>query len=229
MSVHLQREIENLKKRLLSLCAMVEEQVATATQSLAEGDEERAKAVELRDAEVDRRDVDLEEECLQILALHQPVANDLRFVVAVLKVNSDLERIGDLAVNIARKASSLAHEHFGVTRFDLPTMSDKTRIMLRYSIDALVNGDTLLARQVCALDDEVDDMKRLIRRRVEQLLSEEPARVHSLLSFLAVTRNLERISDHATNIAEAAIYMVEGRIIRHGAIQTATNCPIPTN
>ena len=219
MSVHLQREIENLKKRLLSLCAIVEEQVATAAQALAEGDEERARAVELRDAEVDRRDVDLEEDCLQILALHQPVANDLRFVVAVLKINIDLERIGDLAVNIARKAARLAQEHFGVTRFDLATMWEKTRIMLRQSIDALVNCDARLAHQVCALDDEVDDMKREMRLRVEQLLREEPERAHALLSFLAVPRNLERISDHATNIAEDVIFIAEAKDVRHHADQ----------
>jgi phosphate transport system protein len=216
MSVHLQREIENLKKRLLSLCAIVEEQVETAVRALTDGDEELADAVERRDAEVDRREVDLEEDCLKILSLHQPVATDLRFVVAVLKMNSDLERLGDLAVNIARKAACLAREAVGVGPFDLATMWGKTRIMLRDSIDALVNRDAALAHQVCAMDDEVDDMKREVRLKIEQLIRQEPERVHAMLTLLAVPRNLERISDHATNIAEDVIYMVEGQIVRHG-------------
>ena len=218
MSVHLQREIENLKKRLLSLCAIVEEQVEIAVRALTDGDEDLADAVERRDAEVDRREVDLEEDCLKILALHQPVAADLRFVVTVLKMNSDLERLGDLAVNIARKAASLAREGIGVGSFDLATMWGKTRIMLRHSIDALVNGDAALAHQVCAMDDEVDDMKREVRLKIEQLIRQEPERAHAMLTLLAVPRNLERISDHATNIAEDVIYMVEGQIVRHGAI-----------
>jgi phosphate transport system protein len=216
MSVHLQREIESLKRQLLSLCAIVEQQVEVAVRAVAERDEELAKGVRQRDGEVDRREVDLEEECLKVLALHQPVAADLRFLVAVLKINVDLERIGDLAVNMARKATTLAREPAGANPFDLSAMWDKTRVMLRDSIDALVNRDPRLAQDVCGRDDEVDGMKRETRRKIEQLMAGQPDRIRALLNFLAVSRNLERIGDHATNIAEDVIYMVEGRIIRHG-------------
>jgi len=215
MSVHLHREIEKLKKQLLSLCALVEEQVDTAARALVDRDADAARAVEERDAEVDRREVELEEECLKILALYQPVASDLRLVVAVLKINSDLERIGDLAVKIARRTAALAPEASMAMPFDLPAMCEKSRSMLRDSIDALVNCDSVLAQNICLRDDEVDSMKREIRRKAEQIIRAQPEQVSSLLGFLAVARNLERIADHATNIAEDVIYLIEGKVVRH--------------
>lgn len=218
MSVSLQREIEGLTKQLLSLCALVEEQVNTAVRAVATSDADMAIAVEERDAEVDRREVELEEECLKILALQQPVAVDLRLVVAVLKINNDLERIGDLAVNVARKAPALAAGPPTEMPLDLPSMWEKTRAMLRDSLDAFVNRDTTLAENVCARDDEVDRMKREIRKHAEHMMRAQPDRLSSFLNLLAVTRNLERIADHATNIAEDVIYLIDGRIIRHGAI-----------
>jgi phosphate transport system protein len=216
MSVHLRREIDNLKRHLLSLSAMVEEQVQTAVRALLEGDEEIARRVEARDAEIDHREVEVEEECLKTLALHQPVAIDLRFVVAALKINSDLERIGDLAVNIARKAVALVEQGPAEIPFDISGMWQKTQGMLRDSIDALVNLDAGLADKVCARDSEVDQMKRDNRKRAESILREDASRVPGIMHLLAVSRNLERIADHATNIAEDVIYMVQGRIIRHG-------------
>ncbi len=217
MSVHLQREIDGLKKQLLSLCALVEEQVDNAVRAVAACDAEMAIAVEERDAEVDRREVELEEECLKILALQQPVAVDLRLVIAALKINNDLERIGDLAVNVARKAAALATGPPMGTPLDLPSMWETTRAMLRDSLDAFVNRDLALAENVCARDDEVDGMKHDIRRQVEQMMGAEPDRLHGYLNLLAVARNLERIADHATNIAEDVIYLIDGRIVRHGA------------
>ncbi|MDD4267073.1 MAG: phosphate signaling complex protein PhoU [Pirellulales bacterium] len=219
MSLHLQREMEDLKKQLLSLCALVEEQVEMAVRALVDHDAELAAAVDRRDAEIDHREVEVEEECLKALALYQPVAIDLRFVVAALKMNNDLERIGDLAVNIARKAKTLARHGSVEIPFDLCGMWEKSRLMLRDSIDALVNRDASLAHSVCARDDEVDRMKHDIRRQAEQLMVAEPARLRALLTLLAASRSLERIADHATNIAEDVIYMLEGRIIRHGAIE----------
>ena len=156
MSLHLQREMEDLKKQLLSLCALVEEQVEMAVRALVDHDAELAAAVDRRDAEIDHREVEVEEECLKALALYQPVAIDLRFVVAALKMNNDLERIGDLAVNIARKAKTLARHGSVEIPFDLCGMWEKSRLMLRDSIDALVNRDASLAHSVCARDDEVD-------------------------------------------------------------------------
>ncbi len=216
MSVHLQREIERLKKQLLSLCALVEDQVQLAVRALLERDPEMARGVEQRDTEIDHREVEVEEELLKTLALHQPVASDLRLIVAALKINNDLERIGDLAVNIARKAATFATQPPMDIPFDLAGMWEKTQLMLRDSLDALVNLNPGLANDVCARDSEVDQMKREIRHKAESMMARDPSKVASLLLLLAVSRNLERIADHATNIAEDVIYMAEGRIIRHG-------------
>jgi phosphate transport system protein len=215
MSVHLQREIERLKKGILALCAIVEDQVQMAVRALLERDTNLAHTVEQRDKDIDHREVEVEEECLKILALHQPVAIDLRFIVAAMKINNDLERIGDLAVNIARKAVSFTEETQMAMPFDIAGMWDKTQSMLRDSIDALVNMDGSLAMDVCCRDDEVDRIKYTIRVGVEEQIRREPQNVRPLMRLLAVSRNLERIADCATNIAEDVIYMCEGRIIRH--------------
>jgi phosphate transport system protein len=216
MSVHLQRAIELLKKRLLSLCAIVEEQVQIAVRSLLDRDEKMAREVQRRDEEIDRREVDVEEECLKILALHQPVAVDLRLIICALKMNNDLERIGDLAVNIANKAMTLSQHPPIEFPFDLAEMSDKAQIMLRDSLDSLVNLDDGLASDVCRRDDEIDRMKHDIRLWAEDILRVQPDKVAPLLALMAASRNLERIADHATNIAEDVIYMVHGNIVRHG-------------
>jgi phosphate transport system protein len=216
MSVHLQREIERVKKSILALCAIVEDQVQMAVRALLDRDVELARNVEQRDKDIDQREVEVEEECLKILALHQPVAIDLRFIVAAMKINSDLERIGDLAVNIARKAVSFIEETQMEIRFDIAGMWEKTQAMLRDSIDALVNMNGVLAADVCRRDDEVDRIKHEIRMGVEEAIRREPQQVRPLMRLLAVSRNLERIADCATNIAEDVIYMSEGRIIRHG-------------
>lgn len=219
MSVHLQREIERLKKNLLSLCALVEEQAQWAVRALLDRDPEIARRVEQQDAEVDHREVEIEEECLKTLALHQPVASDLRFIVSAMKINSDLERIGDLAVNIARKAANFSSQPPMAIPFDLDGMWAKTQSMLRDSVEALVNLNASLANNVCARDNEVDRMKHEIRHKAEEIMRSKPEHVPALLTLLAVSRNLERMADHATNIAEDVIYMIEGRIIRHGAIE----------
>ena len=215
MSLHFQREIDGLKRHLLSVCAIVDEQLQLAIRALMDRDEELAIEVSRRDAEVDQREVEVEEECLKILALYQPVASDLRFIVSVLKINNDLERIGDLAVNISRKARALAAAPPLEIPFDLAEMSEKTQAMLRDSLDALVNLDADLAREICARDDEIDLMKREVRLQTEEMIAADPSRINLLLRLLAVSRNLERIADLATNIAEDVIYLVDGKIIRH--------------
>lgn len=217
MSVHLQREIERLKKSVLSLCALVEEQAQIAVRALLDRDEEAAQEVQRRDIDIDQREVEVEEDCLKILALYQPVAADLRFIISALKINNDLERIGDLAANIAAKAASLAAKPPGDMPFDLSGMWVKTRDLLSDSLNALVNQDAALAHSVRERDQEIDRMKHEIRQRAEQLMQTHPDRVPPILKLLAVSRNLERIADHATNVAEDAIYLVEGRIVRHGA------------
>jgi phosphate transport system protein len=216
MSVHLPREIAKLKKTLLSLCALVEEQLVWAMDALQTRDESEAQRVLDRDAEVDHREVEIEEECLKALALHQPVAGDLRFLVSVLKMNRDLERIGDLAVNIARKARTIAGYSSLDIPFDLAGMWSKCQAMLRDSIDALINCDAASAQRICARDSDVNQMKHEIRQQAEALLRVEPSRAPAWLALLGVARNLERIADHAVNIAEDVIYLVEGRIVRHG-------------
>jgi len=215
MSVHLQREIERVKKNILALCAIVEDQVQVAVRAMLDRDGELAQSVQHRDEDIDHREVEIEEECLKILALYQPVAVDLRFIVAALKINNDLERIGDLAVNIARKAVTTAAEPPAEVPFDIAGMGEKTQAMLRDSIDAMVNMDPRLAVEVCRRDDEVDRLKHEIRTATEERIRREPAKTGPLLRLLAVSRNLERIADCATNIAEDVIYMCEGRIIRH--------------
>ena len=215
MSVHLQREIERVKKNILALSAIVEDQVQASVHALLERDVDQACDVERRDGEIDDREVEIEEECLKILALHQPVAIDLRFIVSAMKINNDLERIGDLAVNIAKKAVSFAQESPIPIAFDIAGMWDKTHAMLRDSINALINMDGVLAADVCARDDEVDRIKHDIRESAEEQIRHEPEKVRPLLRLLAVSRNLERIADCATNIAEDVIYMSQGRIVRH--------------
>jgi phosphate transport system protein len=171
--------------------------------------------VQDRDEEVDRREVEVEEDCLKVLALYQPVAVDLRLIIATLKINNDLERIGDLAVNIARKATAISALPPGEIPFDLESMSDKTQLMLRGCLDALVNMDTEGANEVCARDDEIDRMKHDLRLKAQEMIRANPSHVEFFLNLLAVSRNLERIADLATNIAEGVIYMAEGRIVRH--------------
>jgi phosphate transport system protein len=215
MSIHLQREIERLKKCLLSLCAVVENQVQMAIEAFLQRDEAVALVVERRDNEVDQREVEVEEECLKMLALYQPVATDLRLIVSALKINNDLEQIGDLAVNIARKTAATAAEPPLEISVDIVGMWEKVQAMLRDSLDALVNTDAELAESVYARDDEVDAMKHEMRKKTEEAARRQPELMGRLLRFLAVVRNLERIADYSVNIAEDVIYMVNGAIVRH--------------
>ena len=174
MSAHLQREIDKLKKHVLSLCALVEDQVEMALRAVLERDEALAGEVEQRDLDIDHREIEVEEECLKALALHQPVAVDLRLIIATMKINNDLERIGDMAVNIAHKARALIGEPAVEVSFDLGAMWAKTQAMLRDSIDALVNMDAQQATDVCRRDDEVDRMKYQIRIEIEGLIAQHP-------------------------------------------------------
>lgn len=217
MPVHLQREIENLKKKILSLGAKVETTVREAALSLETGDTSLAQKIIENDFEIDQAEVEVEEDCLKILALHQPVAIDLRFIVAVLKINNDLERIGDLAVNIAERAAFLATQPKVSVSLDFAGMAHKTQLMLKKSLDALVNLSVNLATEVCACDDEIDAINRRMYIVVQEAIHTYPEQVESLIHLLSASRHLERIADHATNIAEDVIYMIEGRIIRHKA------------
>jgi phosphate transport system protein len=215
MAQHLQREIDKLKKAILSLGALVESSVQMAVKAIEERDSGLAEKVIKSDYEIDHAEVDLEEDCLKILALHQPVAIDLRFIIAVLKINSDLERIGDLAVNIAERVRFLSSQPSIKIPYDLQGLAEKTSWMLRSSLDSLVKLDTVMAHQVCAADDEVDDINRQMYDLVKNAIKARPEHVDALIPYLSVSRYLERIADHTTNIAEDVIYMVDGVIARH--------------
>jgi phosphate transport system protein len=191
----------------------VEDSVRRALISVASRDEALANEVIEADGRVDEAEVELEEECLKVLALHQPVAIDLRYIIAVLKINNDIERIGDLAANIAKRSLDL-REAAEVPAL-LPEMADKARAMLRTSLDALVNFDGEQARQVLAMDDDVDRMHKAMFDRLDHIVTDEPAKSNEFLPFLSVSRSLERIGDLATNIAEDVIYLVDGDIVRH--------------
>jgi len=215
MARHLQTEIEKLKQRLLALCATVEKNVAVATRAIWEQDESRVAEVMGTDHRIDREEVEVEEECLKILALHQPVAVDLRMIIAILKINNDLERIGDLAVNIAERARFLQTQKLPPEGFEFEEMVDKVMRMLRWSVDALVSLDVDLAYRVCAVDDEVDAMNKKSYEVFGRLTETGNADPRVLTHLLSVSRHLERIADHATNIAEDVIYMITGDIVRH--------------
>ncbi|MGE0435276.1 MAG: phosphate signaling complex protein PhoU [Planctomycetota bacterium] len=215
MPTHLRRELDRLKKLVLELAALVEENLQKAVKAALDRNPDLAAEVIASDVRVDEMEVDVEEECLKILALHQPVAIDLRFIVAVLKLNSDVERIGDLAVNIAERAEYLARHPKIELPSAIPTMFDRTQRMLRDVLRALIDMNTAIARGVREADDEVDDLHRGMYRYVEQKLREDPEEIERLLQILTISRYLERIADHTTNIAEDIIYMIEGEIVRH--------------
>ena len=215
MTKHFQNELERLKKKLLALSAIVEESVERAVRSINTRDVPLAREVIENDRSIDLLEVEVEEECLKILALHQPVAVDLRFVVAVLKINNDLERIGDLAVNIAERSTYLSQKAPIEMPFDFATMEQKTRLMLEKAIDALIQMDLEVAREVGAADDEIDAINREMYNQVSKGIQDSPDQVDRLIHSLSISRHLERIADYATNIAEDVIYMIEGQIVRH--------------
>ena len=215
MPKHLKRDLNFLKKEIMSIASMAEEAMDKAILALTERRPKLAEEVIREDERIDQREVKLEEECLKVLALHQPVATDLRLIVVVIKVNNDLERIGDLAVNIAERAAYLANRDPLQISFDLSGMADKVREMLRRSLDALASSNPNLARNVLAMDDEVDDANREIFVILQRLMQKDPTTIERAVHLLSVSRHLERIGDLATNIAQDVVYMVEGELIRH--------------
>ncbi len=210
-----QREIDNLKKLVLSLGAIVEEQIQRAMLALERRDRALAEEVILKDKEIDALEIDIEEECLKILALYQPVAKELRFVVAVLKMNNDLERMGDLASNIAKRARYLAKKEKLDLISEFGDVTEKVQSMVKKSLDALVNTDVKLAREVCAADDEVDSLTKQMLKKTIHAVETNPQRTKDYFSLRTISKNLERIADSATNIAEDVVYLCSGEIIRH--------------
>jgi phosphate transport system protein len=213
----MKREIDRLKQMLISLCEVVEENLRRAVESIRKRDANIARAVIEMDVEIDHMEVDMEEECLKILALYQPVAIDLRFIITALKINNDLERIGDLAVNLAEHSTFLASQQQTDVPVDFEEMTQKTELMLRKSLDALVKMDSKLAYEVCADDDEIDALDRQMQLMLQKAVHTHPEQTECLMHLRSASGHLERVADHATNIAEDVIYMIEGRIVRHKA------------
>ncbi len=217
MKIHLQRELDSLKKHLFHLSSLVEEILEESIHIITHNDSQGLAAIKEKDQEIDRLEVEVEEECLKILALHQPVAVDLRFIIASLKMNNDLERIGDLAVNIARAQRFLAHcENRHIFSDHILKMSDMARLMLRKSLEALMNRDDVKASQVIEEDDEVDNYYYKVIEMVKSEMGNGPNLPEELIGWIMVAKHIERIADLATNIAEDTIYMVKGEIVRHG-------------
>jgi phosphate transport system protein len=217
MSVHMQREIETLKRRILALSAEVETDLRAAVQAVEDRNPALAEDVITGETRTNAMEVDVEEECLKILALYQPVAADLRYILTVLKINQDLERIGDLAVHIAERSLKLCEQPRLDVPFRLGLMAEKTRRQLKKVLDAFVAMQEDEARAVCVADSEIDDLNHEIVAQVKEAILRNPAQIETLLIVMSMARHLERIGDHATNIAEDIIYLIEGRIVRHTA------------
>ena len=215
MERHLDQDLDRVRQMLLKMGGMVEGMVARATQALLDRDNALCTEVIDGDREIDRLEIEIDEVCHSILGRKQPTAVDLRLLVAVMKINSDLERIGDSAVNIAQSAEQLNEQPILKPYIDLPHMSNLVQKMVRQSLDAFVQKDAKMAVEVCKSDDEVDGLYKQLFRELLTYMIEDPKTVSRALHLLLIARNLERIADHATNIAEDVIYYVEGRDIRH--------------
>ena len=217
--MHFHREIESLKQKILELGGMVEDRVRKACSIIANPDQEQAKNLLSSDWEIDDMEIVVEEECLKILALHQPVARDLRLIVAIIKINSELERIADLAVNIAKRVLTIEKKPNVSFSFDYQPMAEKALEMVKISLDALVAEDAELARKVFHMDEEVDRYRNLAYKAVIEKLDKPKNNAENgagLVNLYLIARHLERIGDRTNNIAEEVIYLVEGEIVRGG-------------
>ncbi len=215
MAKHLQRDLDQLAKDLLTMGALVEEATNKALNALVRRNKTLAHEVIQGDPAINDQENLVEENALKILALHQPVAADLRFLITALKVNNDLERIGDHAVSIAERAEKLADLESIKVPTDFSRMVEVVEQMVRDSLNALVERDADLARQVCDMDDEADRIHRLMYAEMQEVMRANPAHIEPAINTISATRHLERIADLSTNIAEDVVFMVEGEILRH--------------
>ena len=215
MPRHFHEELDGLKQTLLAMGALVEDQIRLTMRALVDRDDRLAERVIERDREVNAYDVEVDEKCVELLALHQPAAGDLRFLTTAMKIVTDLERIGDQAVNIAQRALELHQEPQLKPYVDLPRMAEMAQRMVKESLDAFVTRDTELARRVCGEDAAVDALKEQIFRELLTFMMADPRTIPRALRLILISRFMERVADHATNIAEMVIYMVEGKMVRH--------------
>ncbi len=217
MDTHFQKELERLKENLLKMAALVEDAISNSVQSLVKRDSSLAeRTMELEDR-INAMDLDIEEMCLKLLALRQPMAIDLRFITAAMKIDTDLERMGDQAVNIAERALSLNQEPPLKPYIDIPRMAEIVQSMVRDVLTAFVNRDTKLARSVCERDDIVDGLNDQVFRELLTYMISDPRNITRSVHLMIVCRCLERLADHATNIAEDVIFMIDALVIKHRA------------
>lgn len=215
MSVHMHLDLTELHRELLTMCARVEDMIHRAVDQLSSPDYEVTRQLILEDNDIDRWDVNIEDHCLKVLALYQPVAIDLRRITTVMKVAGELERVADLAVSISERACGMLESLPVPVPDQLTAMAQKAVGMLHRSIDSYVDLDSDLARSVCEEDTEVDEMnEQLIKKLIEQM-HKNPDHIDALLHMFSAVRTVERVADHATNIAEDIVYLVEGKVIRH--------------
>ena len=223
MERHFDEELRHLKEILLRMSGLVEEAISCAVKALVDRNEAMAKKVVACDDQIDMLEIEIGDVCLRLLALHQPQARDLRIIASTMKINSDLERMGDLSVNIAQEALALLNIPLGKTLVDIPRMAVLAQAMLKDSINAFVLNDVHLAKNVCQRDDEVDNLNHQIFRDMLTHMAQDSKNITRAVDMILVTRNLERIADHATNIAEGVIYIVEGKVIKHHLADQAEN------
>jgi len=215
MQRHFHEELEALKQTLLAMGGLVEDQIRRVMRALLERDDTLAQEVIDRDQQVNAYDVEVDETCVSLLALHQPTAGDLRFITTAMKIVTDLERIGDQAVNIAQRVLELNREPQLKPYIDLPRMAEKAQQMVKESLDAFVARDTALARKVCAEDADVDALKEQLFRELLTFMMEDPKTIPRAIRLILISRFMERVADHATNIAEMVIYLVDAKMVRH--------------
>ncbi len=215
MKEHFSEKLETLRRSLIGMGAEVEGQIRLAIEALVTADAIKARDVIARDRVVDQMEVKIEEDAIFLLATQQPVARDLRLLVSALKINADLERIGDHAVNIAEAAERMARMKPFKKWIDIPHMAEVARGMLKDSLDAFVQNDTGLARRVCENDDILDEKNKSLIRELLTYMAENPALISFCIDIMSVSKNLERVGDLATNISEETIYIADGQIIKH--------------
>ncbi len=208
-------DLNDLRQRILTMGGLVEKMIADVIQALVERNTELAETVIARDHEVNTLEVDIDERCLELLALRQPTGRDLRFITLALKIVTDIERIGDKCSNMAKRARMLNQEPPLKPYIDIPRMAHWVSVMIREALDAFIRGDDQLALKVCKDDGMVDDLNEQVQRELYTYMIEDPSTISRAMRLTYISKSLERIADHATNIAEMVIFMVKGKDIRH--------------
>src|SRR5579863_634138 len=215
--LHFREELEELQSKLLEMAGLVEASIHNSVYALVERDEDKAKEVMWAEALINQKEIEIDDLATRLLALFQPMARDLRFITAVIKINSDLERMGDLAVNITERAMNLMKEPVFRPLVDIPRIAELAESMVHRSLDAFARGDAAMARDVLLADDEVDHLRDAVYNELLAVMEEERTTVNRAVSLMFIAQNLERIADHSTNIAEDVLFLVKGIDVRHHA------------